>query len=239
MYNCQKNTSKFLNFILPVSFVLLTSTSHAAISALNSDVAPTGFVASGIVAGANMIDGVSFTNTGGDLLVGDGIAGNATTTIDFFTLPAGTSSSPEVIGFTLAFNDLHDGGGNSTFSISATTESGDTLVLTSQEGPAGGNPSIGFGSSADFQWSTSLNGGAEVDSGIFLTLGQGATTFFSFTADDASNPIVSASVTWSSPTSPDGITFEGLSFTTAPIPEPSVAMLGLVGLIGLARRNRS
>ncbi len=219
------------------SIIVSASLSQAAVTAINSAIAPATHTPNAIAAGTNTISGVTFTNNGPALSTNENIPGNTTSTFDFLNSASG-SSPAGVDDFTIAFNDLHDGGGDSVLTINATTLNGDTVSLVSQEGPLGGNPSINFSQSADFQWSTSINGGPVVDSGIFIPLGQGNSSFFTFTADDPNNPIVSASFIWSSPTSPDGITFEGISFTPVAVPEPSISLLGCIALIGVLRRKR-
>lgn len=208
---------------------------HAAITAVNSATAPAGHIPSGIVAGSNTIDGVTFNNPGAALAPSTIVPGNATTTFNFLDVPAG-SPAPGVGGFTLQFNDLHDGPGTSSLTINATTLSGQTVSLVNLEGAGGGNPSIGGGATGNFQWATSTNGGPLVNSGVFVPLGQATSSFFTLTANSGSDPIVSANFTWASPGGNDGAIFEGVSII--PVPEPSTSLLASLALLGGALRRK-
>jgi len=205
--------------------------------------------------GMNTLDTVSFESnfaaTAGSSNVTNSNTAPFSQTISLTNISA-TVPGESVVGFTFGISDLFDDPSISTFQLNATTGLGDVLefVITEEsffDGVFPQNGLITMGN-ANFTYSSRLNGGAIMTSSDTIFVGSTPSNFFEVTTSGDSISSVDVTYIGNSDLSiltpnsgipvSDRTSFEGIAFSTASIPEPTTALLGVLSLPFLSRRKR-
>lgn len=189
------------------------------------------------------IDGDNVYGTDGYFLRG----GNTTGSIPYITSAAQTAGGGNNFG---AMDDPADPTGNDTFQVGfwgkSAVGSYDAFNFTVAGSTLDGQTlrvgvhfdGYSTNSGLIFTWTQTVGGSGTASSLALTSAGNGYDfAFFDISGATAGDKFV-LSIADDTPLTSSWMTFDGVVFDTAPVPEPSTALLGGLGLLMLVRRRR-